>query len=282
MTNMSHDFSTNPDLRGLARLAADLHAVAGPLGVEFFLMGAAARDLMLLHAHGIDTRRATQDADFAVMVPDWDAFNALRLALIASDKFSARPGVALHCLRHVGGLPLDIVPFGGVERPDRTYAWPPEHTTVFDCFGVAEAFSASVVLSLPDAVQIRVASIPSQVVLKASAWQDRKYAFPGRDAGDLLLILWHYMDCGNLERAAAEHPDLFNAEDFEYLEAGVRLLARDIARLVAHGAVDRLLKILVPEADADGGYLLAKQSGRDVESARRLIEVLCDELATTM
>ena len=276
---MSQDFSPNPDLRGLARLAADLHALAVPLGVELFLMGAAARDLMLLHAHGIDTRRATKDADFAVMVRDWDAFNALRAALIASDKFSARPGVATHCLRHVDGLPLDIVPFGGVERPDRTYAWPPEHTTVFDCFGVAEAFAASVTVTLPDAVQIRDAPIPAQVVLKASAWQDRKHTFPGRDAVDLLLFLGHYMDCGNLERAAAEHPDLFEAEDFDYVEAGVRLLARDVTRLVARGGVDRLLNILVPEADEAGGFLLAQQSGRNVESARRLIEVLCNELA---
>lgn len=275
---MSPDFSTKPDLRGLARVVADLQKVAKPRGVAFFMMGAGARDLLMLHAHGIETR-ATEDADFAVMVQDWAAFEALRTALVASGAFKARPGPATHRLRHIEGMPLDIVPFGGVERTDRTLAWPPEHTTVFDCFGVAEAFAASVMVKLPEDVQLRVAPIAAQAVLKTIAWQDRKYALPGRDAQDLLLFLRNYMDCGNFDRAVAEHPDLFNADDFDQVEAGVRLLARDMATLVKQGGVERLLVILVPEAHEEGGFLLAQQSGRNPEAARRLIEVLCDELA---
>ena len=114
-------------------MVSALHAVAAPLGVEFFLMGAAARDLILRYAHGIEASRATEDVDFAVMVRDWQAYDALRTALIASGEFSARPGPATHRLRHTSGLPLDIVPFGGVEQADRTFGWPPEHSTVFDC-----------------------------------------------------------------------------------------------------------------------------------------------------
>lgn len=130
---MSLDLSAKIELRGLARVVSALHAVAAPLGVEFFLMGAAARDLILRYAHGIEASRATEDVDFAVMVRDWQAYDALRTALIASGEFSARPGPATHRLRHTSGLPLDIVPFGGVEQADRTFGWPPEHSTVFDC-----------------------------------------------------------------------------------------------------------------------------------------------------
>lgn len=74
---MSLDFSTQPELRGLARVVGALQAVAAPLGVEFFLMGAAARDLILRYAHGIEAQRATEDVDFAVMVHDWHAYDAL-------------------------------------------------------------------------------------------------------------------------------------------------------------------------------------------------------------
>ena len=87
-------------------------------------MGAAAQ-LMLQYAHRIDPHRATEDVDFAVMVRDWSAYDALRTALIEGGEFCARPGSATHRLRHTSGLPLDIVPFGGVERLDRTFAWPP-------------------------------------------------------------------------------------------------------------------------------------------------------------
>ena len=135
---MSLDFSTEPDLRGLARVVHALHVVAEPAGVESFLMGAAARDLMIRYAHRIDPSRGTEDVDFAVMVRDWKAYESLRAALIASGEFSPRPGPATHRLRHASGLPLDLVPFGGIEGPDRKFAWPPDHDTVFDCFGVNE------------------------------------------------------------------------------------------------------------------------------------------------
>lgn len=276
---MSLDFSTETDLRGLARVVHALQVVAEPAGVESFLMGAAARDLMTRYAHRIDPSRGTEDVDFAVMVRDWKTYESLRAGLIASGEFSPRPGPATHRLRHASGLPLDIVPFGGIEGPDRQFAWPPDYDTVFDCFGVNEAFAASVSVQLPDGVQVRVAPIPALTILKIAAWQDRKYTHPGRDAPDLLLFLRRYMDCGNLERAADEHGDLFVADDFDHVEAGVRLLARDVASLLGKPGIERLLDTLVPEADEAGALLLAHQSGHDLEGARRLLEVLCDELA---
>lgn len=282
MTRMSLDFSGKSDLIGLARLVRAVQAVAHPRGIEFFLMGAAARDLMLRYAHGISATRLTEDADFAVMVRDWTAYEDLRAGLIAGGDFTARPGPATHRLRHSGGLALDIVPFGGVEREDRKLAWPPDHATVFDCFGMNEAFGASVTVRLPEGVQLKVAPVPALTVLKICAWQDRKHTHPARDAPDLMLFLRHSMDCGVFDRAVSEHADLFEADDFDHVEVGVRLLARDIAALVGRLGVERLVGILASEADEDGGLLLARQSGFDLERACRLLEVLCDELAGAM
>src|SRR3990172_3595859 len=86
----------------------------------------------------------------------------------------------------------------------------------------------------------------------------------------------------NFDRAASEHQDLFEAEHFDYAEAGVRMLARDIAPLIGRAGIGRLLTILIPEADEAGPLLLAQQSGLDREHARRLLAVLCDELASGM
>lgn len=276
---MSLDFSKKTELAALARVVRAVQDVADPAGVEFCLAGAAARDLMIRHAYGIEPSRLTEDVDFSVMVKDWDAYEELRRKLIESGEFSPRPGPATHRLRHASGLPLDIVPFGGVEGRDRKFAWPPDHSTVFDCFGMKEGFAASVTVELPGPVSLRVPPIPALTILKVAAWNDRKYTYPGRDASDLLLYLKHYMDCGNLERAAVEHGDLFEAEEFDHVEAGVRLLAREMSLLLDRPGVERLLEILVPQADESGNLLLAHQSGYDMEDARRLLEVLCDELA---
>jgi predicted nucleotidyltransferase len=277
---MSHDFSAQSDLRGLARLSRSLQSVAAPLRIEFFLMGAAARDLMLRYGHDIEVLRATEDADFAVMVRNWQEFQTLRAGLVASREFAPRPGHPEHRLRHSGGLPLDIVPFGGVEQPDRTIAWPGDQEgVIYDCFGLKEAFDASLEVRLPEEVRIRVGSIPALAILKITAWHDRKHTHHGRDAPDLLLFARSYMDCDNLDRAASHHADLIDSSDFDYVEAGARLLARDMKALIAPAAVGRLVENLLPEADDDGPLLLAHQSGMELESARRLVEVMCEELA---
>ena len=273
---MSLDFSQKTDLQPLGVVVRGLRQIADGLGVQFFLMGAAARDLMLLYAHQIETRRKTYDVDFAVMVPNWDVFAALRKALIASGAFVARPGPATHRLRHgTTSLPLDIVPFGGVERADRTIAWPPFQEEVFDCFGVAEAFEASTEVLLPDGVMVKVPSISALALLKISAWRDRKHVAPGRDAGDLALFMRHYMDCGNFERAAAEHGDLFEQDDYDHEATSAQLLGRDIATFLDHKSTEKILEILIPEADLDGPLLLAQQTGLNLDHGRRLVAALC-------
>lgn len=277
MTPISFDFSQKLDLISLATVVQALQEVAQAHGIDYFLMGAAARDLMLQHAHNIAPSRLTEDVDFAVNVPDWPSFESLRTALLGSGQFSGIPGPAIHKLRHkASGIPLDIVPFGGIENTDRTINWPPDHHSVFDCFGAREAFEASIPVQLPNNVTLRVASIPALALLKIPAWEDRKHSHPGRDAGDLLLYARHYMDCDNVDRAAQEHSDLFTTDDYDHEATGARLLGRDIAHLLDKQSIEPVLSILLPQADTDGPLLLAQQSGLDLEHARRLIEALCD------
>lgn len=283
MTAISFNFSQKRDLIPLASVVQALQGVAQPLGINYFLMGAAARDLMLQHAHNIAPSRLTKDVDFAVSVADWLSFEMLRSALLGSDQFSARPGSAIHQLRHnATGLPLDIVPFGTIENTNRTISWPPDHHTVFNCFGASEAFEASIPVQLPNNVTLRVASIPALALLKISAWGDRKHSHPGRDAGDLLLFIRHYMDCNNYERAAQDHSDLFITDDYDHEATGARLLGRDIANLLDKQSIESVLSILLPQADTEGNLLLAKQSGLGLERARRLVETLCDGLADNL
>ncbi|MGH8829787.1 MAG: nucleotidyl transferase AbiEii/AbiGii toxin family protein, partial [Polaromonas sp.] len=278
MKTMLLDLSARPDLLPLAQVVRPLQVAADQQGAAFFLMGAAARDVMLLHAHGIDTRRKTEDMDFGVMVADWPTFEALREALIAGGEFVAISNDATHKLRHRSGHPLDIVPFGGIERADRTLAWPPDEHTVFDCFGMREAMQAGQQVLLPEEVMVRVAGIPALALLKITAWQDRKKSFPGRDAPDLMLYLRHYLDCDNMDHAAAEHADLFEVDDYEHEATSARLLGRDLLSIIDKPAIRRVVEILKPEADENGPLLLAKQSGLELELARRIIHALCSEL----
>jgi predicted nucleotidyltransferase len=279
MTLTSFDFSQKLELVPLASVVQALQVVAQPLGIDYFLLGAAARDLMLQHAHNIEPSRLTEDVDFALSVPDWPNFESLFTALLGSEQFSQSQGQAIHRLRHKAtGLPLDVVPFGDIENKDRTISWPPDHDTIFNCFGAKEAFKASIPVQLPNNVTLRVASIPALALLKIIAWQDRQHVYGGRDAGDLLLYARHYMDCTNYDRLAQDHHDLFDVGDYDHEATGARLLGRDIADLLDKQSIKHVLSILVLQAKTEGPLLLAKQSGLDLEKARRLIESLCNGL----
>jgi predicted nucleotidyltransferase len=144
VTNLSLDWSDRAVLAPLARLLAAVHheTRATPL----LLVGAAARDLLLVHAHGVALERVTEDTDLALAVPNWDEFLRLRTALIASGGFT--PDGPQHRL-WFEGRSLDLIPIGGVERADRSVAWPPDGAQVMSVPGFTEAMATAVTIRCP-------------------------------------------------------------------------------------------------------------------------------------
>lgn len=79
------------------------------------------------YGYDFEPLRQTEDIDIALTVPDWEALAALRERLVKDFGFAEEPGIQ-HRLRYRQQdfeLPIDIVPFGELERSDRTIAWPP-------------------------------------------------------------------------------------------------------------------------------------------------------------
>lgn len=207
----------------------------------------------------------------------------MRAGLIESGGFLERSGSATHRLRHAQSkLPLDIVPFGAIESADRKITWPPKQHTVFDCFGIREAFTASLPVLLPEGVWLQVASIPALALLKVAAWKDRQKEFPKKDAPDLVLYLRNYLDCKNNDPAGAGHADLFEVDDYDHEATSARLLGRDIAVLLDDPSKTHVLEILLPEADENGALILAGQAGPNLEKTRKLIEAVCDGLTDNL
>lgn len=127
MTDTSLDFSRKTDLHLTGEAVASVNVVTGGLRLVHFIAGALARDLWLVHKLGIPVTRQTDDADFAVEVSNWEQFHELRKALLDSGDYQEIARAGLHRLRHRNGIPIDLVPFGAIERKDtRTIAWPPD------------------------------------------------------------------------------------------------------------------------------------------------------------
>lgn len=82
----------------LRTVAADASAE----GIDYMLVGATARDILLNHVFGIVARRATYDVDFAVAVRDRQQFDALRARLLSRGNFKEQ-ATAKHRLYFLGG-----------------------------------------------------------------------------------------------------------------------------------------------------------------------------------
>jgi len=267
------DLSGHTSLAPLAEAIADVQAVASVAGLEIYLAGALARDLWLAFAHGIDTGRKTSDIDFAIQCRDWAAFERLRTALVESGEFTpSRRGV--HNFRHRNGSELDIVPYGGVEGPDRKIAWPPEGASVMNALGFSEAAATAVPIDLPGGVTVPVVSLPALALLKLVAWDDRWRWSAGKDAKDLFVIAKSYLDAGNQERLFESGADIMARSDFDYEAAGAELLGRDCAAL-CHGALRTFISaLLTRETDPGGQRMLAYQMSADEEEGLRLLIAL--------
>jgi predicted nucleotidyltransferase len=218
-------------------------AAAEAQGVAYVVVGAAARDLLLYHVFGEPTTRATRDVDVTVLVDDWTAFDALMDQLVASGAFTRVPGDAHRLLHGATKVPLDLVPFGGVESPAGTIAWPPERTVLMSVVGFREAARSALQVAIAADLTVPVVALAALSLLKMTAWLDRRHE-TDRDAVDLLVLLRRYAAAGNEDRLYTTEADLLAACGFDPELAGASLLGRDAAQLcgteVVRSVLDRM------------------------------------------
>jgi predicted nucleotidyltransferase len=271
MTATLLDFSQRPELALHAELIADVQAVAMALSVRTMLTGAFARDLHVHYAYGIEATRQTEDIDFALAVENWQAFLDLKQRLIQMGRFHEVPGVQQR-LRHENDLPVDLIPFGGVETTSRQIDWPPGGEFQMNVFGFREAFAAAQQIRLPKEVEALVVSLPALALLKIVAWQDRHYLVPQKDAQDLALIVQNYLLLGNEPRLWEEFLDWTQEDGFDLDRAGARMLGVDIGAMLDTAGKNHIAKIIADQADLDSPGLLPQEMfPHDTERARTLL-----------
>ena len=208
----------------------EVDTVAREMHLPYFLVGAMARDVLLGHVFGLNTGRATRDVDFAFALADWAQFRQIQDRLIASGRFAAVRDIAHRLLFSPDGddqgRMVDLLPFGGVEQPTHTIAWPPDMHIIMHVAGFSEALQTALLVQVATGLIIRVASLAGLALLKLFAWRDRGLE-DTRDATDLVTLCRHYAEAGNLDRIYAEALPALQAVDFDVELAGAWLLGKD-------------------------------------------------------
>ena len=230
-------------------VSREIESLARELKLPYFLAGAMARDIVLTNVFGIDIGRATRDVDFAVAVADWGQFDLVKRKLLETGRFNAsdkaEQRVYYRARESNSGFPVDIIPFGGVEAPPRSIAWPPEKKIIMNVVGYAEALETALSVQIDREFAVAVASLPGLALLKLFAWQDRHSETP-KDAQDLVVLCRGYHAAGNNERIYDEEIALLEAVDYDLDLASPRLLGKDVRR-IASGPTLEQAKILLTD-----------------------------------
>ncbi len=268
------DLTAREELGWLATVVQDLRIAADR--EQVLLVGAQARDLLLHYVHGVPITRATYDVDLAFAVADWDDFTSLKEALLRSGAFESVRLVA-HRLIHRTRVPVDLIPYGGVEGPDSSIVWPDDESEM-SVLGYREAVETAVNVLLPGNVHVSTVSIPMFAVLKLIAWSHRHDLAPKKDAGDLFLVLLNYFNVEDPDRLYNEASHLLEAKDFDYDAAGAWLAGHDAGLLVVRcgnpgQVIDNVESVLTAETDPDGPLRLIGEVGAgEPERRRQLLE----------
>jgi predicted nucleotidyltransferase len=223
--------STEPSLGIAALVLAEIRPLADRHDVPLMVVGATARDILAAATVGAPPARATRDVDVAVAVASWATFDTMTSCLTPD-------GHARHRFR-VSGVPLDVVPFGGVETHGRMLDW--GDGTRMSALGLREAHAKAETVVLPGGLDVLVPTVAGLTVLKLCAWSERRRE-TRRDAVDIQTIL-DWQTSGRLLDAAYDDVAVLEAYDFDPELASTHRLGRCMADLLGPktGSIAQLL-----------------------------------------
>jgi predicted nucleotidyltransferase len=224
--------SANPEILLATRALTRVDAVARAAGVDYLVVGATARTILSLGLIGRPPERATRDVDIAAEVGTWADFERL------VGKLEKR-GRSEHSFL-VEGIEVDVVPYGGIEREDRTILWPDDHR--MSVRGLSEAVASAETVLLPGGLTVQVPAVPALALLKLLTWWERR-ALTTRDAIDLATMISWYSSGTCLDLLYEEQLDLLGRYEFDPALAGAWLLGSQLPALLDQDGVRVLLRI---------------------------------------
>ncbi|MCB2385043.1 nucleotidyl transferase AbiEii/AbiGii toxin family protein [Thalassolituus alkanivorans] len=234
--------------RGLVEMYRKVDICAKGLGIDYLIVGAMARDLVMHHGFGAHIERGTRDVDFAIRVASWQEFNTLKEALSAQglsvdQKLAYRLGFV-----DSDSLPweLDILPFGNVVDAHHDISWPPDGEFKMSTLGFPEALLQAWQVKITQAPEclVKVANPVAMIILKMVAWTERDRELRKKDAADIGYILQNYAKIPSVLSCLYEDGHMERC-DWDEDMASAELLGIEIADGSAEPTRQYIIKHLV-------------------------------------
>lgn len=198
--------------------------------VDFYLVGAVARDVWMTAINEIPPGRITRDIDFAVFIEDKGTYEKLKRYLVEIEHFQPFQENNFVLLWR-GGMQVDLLPFGKIEDENAKVSFEGTGLTSLNMPGFMEIYeSGQPELELEGEHLFKFCTLPGIVILKLIAWEDRP-EIRRDDLRDILTILTHFFEMYT-DQIYEHHSDLFDNDEFELNLIAARVMGREMKKIV--------------------------------------------------
>ncbi len=200
--------------------------------IDFLLIGAYARNLFLMGKPAVPIPRWTYDVDIACQVRNWREYQALVQTLIEKYEFRRDSSQTHRLLFGKEDMPLDIIPFGGIENDKGEIFWPPDFDTSLNVRGFKAALHSADEIKT-GRTKVKVIKPPLFALLKMLAYLDDNSRT--KDLKDFYFVADNYLDIIDADARvyadAAPDADILEKENFDCIAAGAELIGRDCVNI---------------------------------------------------
>ncbi len=220
--------------------------------IDFYLVGAVARDLWMSAIHDIPASRITGDIDFAIFINDKGTYENLKKYLIDIEGFSPYKGNAF-VLIWKSFIQVDLLPFGEIEDKNDSVKVEGSGLTSINKPGFKEVYDDGLPeVELEEIHKFKFCTLPGIVILKLLAWQDRP-EIRGDDIKDVSNILKHFFNM-YVEEIYENHNDLFGDDNLDLHLIAARVMGREMNKIskrsdVLYNRIKNLLDVNTKDID---------------------------------
>ena len=197
--------------------------------IDFYLVGAVARDLWMTAINAIPPSRITRDIDFAIFIEDKGTYQKLKRYLIEIEHFHPSKENTFVLLWQ-GRMQVDLLPFGNIEDENFKVSIEGTGGTSLNMPGFMEIYENGLPeVELEGKHRFKFCNLPGIVILKLIAWEDRP-EIRRDDLKDILTILTHFFEMYT-DQIYEHHSDLFGDDDFGLNLIAARVMGREMKKI---------------------------------------------------